>query len=45
MLGATSAITADVPAIPLFWVLPLAIYLTSFVLVFAKKPPISPGGW
>jgi hypothetical protein len=41
MLGATSAITADVPAIPLFWVLPLAVYLASFVLVFAKKPPIS----
>jgi hypothetical protein len=41
MLGATSAITADVPAIPLFWVLPLAVYLISFVLVFARKPPIS----
>lgn len=41
MLGATSAITADVPAIPLFWVLPLAVYLGSFVLVFAKRPPIS----
>ncbi len=41
MLGATSAITADVPAIPLFWVLPLAVYLISFVLVFRKKPPIS----
>lgn len=41
MLGTTSAITADVPAIPLFWVLPLAVYLISFVLVFAKKPPIS----
>ena len=41
MLGSTSAITADVPAIPLFWVLPLAVYLISFVLVFAKKPPIS----
>jgi len=41
MLGATSAITADVPAIPLFWVLPLAAYLVSFVLVFAKKPLIS----
>ena len=40
MLGATSAITADVPAIPLFWVLPLAVYLISFVLVFARKPPI-----
>jgi hypothetical protein len=41
MLGTTSAITADVPAVPLFWVLPLAIYLISFVLVFARKPPIS----
>lgn len=41
MLGATSAITANVPAIPFFWVLPLAAYLVSFVLVFAKKPLIS----
>jgi hypothetical protein len=41
MLGVTTAMTADVPAIPLFWVLPLAVYLVSFVLVFAKKPPIS----
>ncbi len=41
MLGVTTAITADVPAIPLFWVLPLALYLLSFILVFARKPPIS----
>lgn len=41
MLGVTTAMTTDVPAIPLFWVLPLAVYLVSFVLVFAKKPPIS----
>ena len=41
MLGVTTALTTDVPAIPLFWVLPLAIYLMSFVLVFAKRPPIS----
>jgi hypothetical protein len=27
--------------VPLFWVLPLAAYLVSFVLVFAKRPPIS----
>jgi hypothetical protein len=44
MLGATSAITADVPAIPLFWVMPLAVYLGSFVLVFAKRPLI-PHRW
>ncbi len=40
MLGVTTALTADVPAIPFFWVLPLALYLLSFVLVFAKKPPV-----
>jgi len=41
MLGVTTALTSDVPAIPLFWVLPLALYLLSFVLVFASRPPIS----
>ena len=40
MMGVTSALTTDVPAIPLFWVLPLAFYLLSFVLVFAKRPPV-----
>jgi len=41
MLGVTTALTTDVPAIPLFWVLPLALYLASFVLVFGKRPLIS----
>ena len=41
MMGVTTALTTDVPAIPLFWVLPLSLYLLSFVLVFAKRPPIS----
>ncbi len=41
MLGVTTALTTDVPAIPFFWVLPLALYLLSFVLVFAKRPPVS----
>jgi len=40
-LGFTTALTTDLPAIPLFWVLPLAFYLLSFVFVFARKPPIS----
>jgi len=38
MLGVTSAITTDFPPIPLFWVVPLAIYLLTFILVFARKP-------
>ncbi len=44
MMGVTTALTTDVPAIPLFWVLPLAIYLLSFVLVFAKRQLI-PHDW
>ncbi len=40
-LGVTTALTTDMPAIPLFWVLPLAFYLLSFVFVFARKPVIS----
>ncbi len=41
MIGVTTALTTDVPAIPLFWVLPLALYLISFILVFAKRQWIS----
>ena len=36
LLGATSHITTDIAAIPLFWVVPLALYLLSFMLVFAR---------
>jgi spermidine synthase len=38
MLGVTMHLTTDVAAIPLIWVIPLAIYLLSFILVFAKRP-------
>ena len=41
MIGVTTALTTDVPAIPLFWVLPLALNLISFVQVYANRPPIS----
>jgi hypothetical protein len=41
MIGVTTALTTDVPAIPLFWVLPLALYLISFIFVFAKRQLIS----
>lgn len=40
MLGATTHITTDIAPIPLLWVVPLALYVLSFVLVFARKPPI-----
>jgi spermidine synthase len=38
MLGATMFITTDIAAIPLLWVLPLGLYLLSFILVFARLP-------
>jgi hypothetical protein len=44
MLGVTTLLTTDIPAFPLFWVLPLSIYLLSFVLVFKRKPFLLPDG-
>lgn len=41
MLGVTLFITTDVAATPLFWVLPLALYLLTFVITFSSKPLIS----
>jgi spermidine synthase len=38
MLGVTTYITTDIAAISLLWVLPLALYLLSFILVFSKLP-------
>ena len=38
MLGATTYITTDIAAIPLLWVIPLALYLLSFILVFSRLP-------
>jgi len=40
MLGVTSHISTDVAAAPLLWVLPLALYLLSFVFVFARRPAL-----
>lgn len=37
MLGFTSFVTTDIGSTPLFWVIPLALYILSFVLAFATK--------
>jgi hypothetical protein len=37
VLGVTTYITTDVAAVPLLWVVPLALYLLTFVLVFARR--------
>ncbi len=44
MLGVTFYITTDVAATPLFWILPLALYLLTFIITFASKP-IIPHAW
>ena len=38
LLGVTQFLSMDIAAIPLLWVIPLALYLLTFTLVFARKP-------
>ena len=40
LLGVTTYMSTDVAAVPLLWILPLALYLATFTLVFARRPPI-----
>ena len=37
MLGVTTFIATDVASVPLIWIIPLVLYLGSFILAFAKK--------
>jgi len=37
LLGVTNYITTDIAQVPLFWIVPLAIYLITFILVFARR--------
>ncbi len=41
MLGVTTYITTDIASVPLFWIIPLALYLATFIIVFARKQIIS----
>ena len=36
MLGVTTYITTDVAAVPLIWVVPLALYLATFIIAFGR---------
>jgi hypothetical protein len=40
MLSVTTYLTTDIAAIPLLWIAPLALYLLTFVLAFARKEVI-----
>lgn len=37
LLGCTTFLTADIAALPLLWVLPLAVYLATFVVAFSDR--------
>jgi hypothetical protein len=41
MLGVTTYITTDIAVVPLLWVIPLALYLLTFILVFARRTVLS----
>ncbi|HSO34575.1 MAG TPA: fused MFS/spermidine synthase [Labilithrix sp.] len=42
LLGATEFVTTDLASVPLLWVVPLALYLASFIVAFAKKQVVKP---
>jgi spermidine synthase len=44
MLGVTTHISTNVASFPLLWVLPLVLYLLTFIIAFLSKPLISPEG-
>src|SRR5205823_4781990 len=37
LMGVTTYLTTDLAAVPLLWVIPLALYLLSFILAFADR--------
>lgn len=44
MLGVTSYMTNNIASTPFLWIMPLALYLLTFVIVFARKPLVSAAG-
>jgi SAM-dependent methyltransferase len=38
LLGVTTYLSTDIAAVPLLWIIPLILYLLTFVLVFARTP-------
>ena len=42
MLGLTSHVTVDITPVAMFWIVPLALYLLSFVVVFSRRQHLIP---
>ncbi len=45
MLGITAQITMDMAPFPLLWILPLAVYLLTWMMAFARSPRWRAGPW
>jgi hypothetical protein len=44
LLGVTTYITTDIASAPLLWVVPLGLYLLSFIIAFARQTLLRPNG-
>lgn len=42
MLGVTTWITTDIAPIPLLWIVPLAIYLVTYIIAFSARGEVAP---
>ncbi len=40
MLSVTNYLSTNIAPVPLLWVIPLALYLCTFILVFVRRPPV-----
>lgn len=38
LLGVTTYVTTDIASVPLLWIVPLSLYLATFIIVFARRP-------
>lgn len=45
LIAATNVITLDIASVPFLWILPLSVYLLTFVLVFKRRPWIPRWLW
>lgn len=41
MLGVTTYVTTDIASVPLLWIIPLSLYVGTFIIVFSRKEIIS----
>jgi hypothetical protein len=41
MMGVTTYISSDLAAVPLLWVIPLSLYLVTFIVAFSPRNPLS----